>query len=159
MQVGIKLGVGAAAAVLAGSALSLGAVAGATEPPPNPGQQESVPAQPQPVQPEEGQGPGAIEVGPEGAAKALARLEQRNIQRAPWCHGRVAVQQLNVRSGPGTENPVVYKVVRNQPVNTDWGRIVREDGYLWVPLSNGRWLADYKLGDGNGKWYVRYTNC
>ncbi|TDB71747.1 hypothetical protein E1264_42280 [Actinomadura sp. KC216] len=160
MQVGIKLGVGAAAAVLAGSALSLGAVAGASEPPPNPGQQEeSVPAQPQPTQPEEGQGPGAIVVGPEGAAKALERLEKRDPRRAQWCHGRVAVSKLNVRSGPGTNHPVKYVVSSGQSINTDWSRIIRRHGYLWVPLSNNYWVADYKLGDGNGKWYIKYTNC
>ncbi|TMQ90114.1 hypothetical protein ETD83_36825 [Actinomadura soli] len=159
MQVGRKLGVGAAAAVLAGSALSLGAVAGASEPPPNPGQDESMPAQPQPTQQEEGQGPGAIVVGPEGAAKALERLQYANAQRAQWCHGTVQVTKLNVRSGPGTNYPVQYTVKKNQPVNTDWSRIVRRHGYLWVPLSNNYWLADYKLGDGNGKWYIKYTNC
>ncbi|TDD14440.1 hypothetical protein E1287_42745 [Actinomadura sp. KC06] len=158
MQVGIKVGVGAAAAVLAGSALGLGAVAGASEPPPNPGQEESVPAQPQPTQ-EEGQGPGAIVVGPEGAAKALGRLQLRNPQRAQWCHGTVVVSKLNVRTGPGTNYPVKYTIGRGQHVNTDWSRIIRRHGYLWVPLSNNYWLADYKLGDGNGKWYIKYTNC
>ncbi|MFI0368419.1 SH3 domain-containing protein [Actinomadura sp. 1N219] len=159
MQVGIKLGVGAAAAVLAGGALGLGAVAGASEPPPNPGQEESVPAQPQPVQEEEGQGPGAIVVGAEGAAKALERLENRDPRRAQWCHGTVAVQKLNVRSGPGTNYPVKYTIGHGKHVNTDWSRIIRRHGYLWVPLSNNYWLADYKLGNGNGKWYIKYTNC
>ncbi|GAA4229066.1 hypothetical protein GCM10022254_20680 [Actinomadura meridiana] len=179
MQVGVKLGVGVAAAVMAGSALSVGAVAGATEPPPNPGQEESIQQpgaqqeeaqgqdveeaegqeQAQPQGEEEGQGSGAIFVGAEGDAAALARLQYYKAQRARWCHGTVVVSTLNVRNGAGLEHQVVGKYHRGTHVTANWSSIVREDGYLWVRLSNGRWIADYILGNGNGKWYVKYSDC
>ena len=173
MQAGIKLGVGAAALALVGGALSAGAVAGAAEPPPAPVQDqsaplqpesvqhESMPTQPQPDQGEEGQGPGALIVGPEGAAKALDRLQYRNDQRARWCHGTVLPRDgLRVRTGPGTHYRIVGKLAQGTHVTTDWDSIQRHDGYLWVRLRGGsNWIADYKLGNGNGKWYVKYSDC
>ncbi|WP_147449453.1 hypothetical protein [Actinomadura pelletieri] len=70
------------------------------------------------------------------------------------------VSLLTVREGPG----LAYRKVgsglqRGKRVSTDWGGIVRKDGYLWAPLRGGNWIADYKLGDGNGKWYVKYASC
>ncbi|WUH96842.1 hypothetical protein OHR68_25155 [Spirillospora sp. NBC_00431] len=156
MQVGIKLGVGAAAVVLAGSALSVGAVAGASEPPPNPGVDESVPAQPQPTQDEEGYGPGAIYVGPEGAAKAMERLEHRDNARPRWCNGTVVVRGLRIRNGPGLRYKEVGELRYNAHITTDWNSTVKRDGYLWVPLhgTEHRWIADYKIDEK--KWYVKY---
>ncbi|TDC36495.1 SH3 domain-containing protein [Actinomadura sp. KC345] len=158
MHVGVKLGVNLAAVVLAGG--TLGGAAAASQPPPNPGQDEQGAAQPRPSQ-EEGHGPGGIEVGPEGAAKALERLKQRNEQRARWCHGRVLPSNgLNVRSGPGTGHKVVDTLEHGKHVTTNWSSIQRRDGYLWVRLRHSpHWIADYKIGHGNGKWYIDYRNC
>ena len=160
MHVGVKIGIGLAAAALAGGAVSGGAVASASQPPPVPGLQQQGIADPRPWQ-EEGHGPGAIHVGPEGAAKAMGRLEQRSFQRARWCHGTVLpLNGLNVRSGPGTGYPVVGALPRGAHVTTDWDTVQRRNGYLWVRLQRSRhWIADYKIGHGNGKWYVRYSNC
>lgn len=161
MELGVKLGAGLAAFVLAGSALSYGSVAGASQPPPQPGQDQSAQAQPDPMD-EEGHGPGAIIVGPEGAARAEARLQARANQQAPrYCNGTVLpANGLNVRTGPGTGYRVVGALGHGAHVTTDWNSIVRRDGYLWVRIRNSsHWIADYKLGNGNGKWYVRYSNC
>lgn len=182
MQAGAKLSVSLAATVLAGGALSLGAVAGAAQPPPNPGQDGSGNVQPRPPQEEEnqprppegegqprppqgeaeeGHGPGAIMVGPEGAAKAMERLRHRDDRRARWCHGKVLpVNGLNVRTGPGTGYRVVDALEHGTHVVTNWNSIQRRDGYLWVKLRYRKhWIADYKVGHGNGKWYVKYFNC
>ncbi|TDC87949.1 SH3 domain-containing protein [Actinomadura sp. 7K507] len=158
MHVGVKLGVNLAAVALAGGAL--GGVAAASQPPPNPGQDEQGTAQPRPSQ-EEGHGPGAIEVGPEGAAKALERLKERNAERARWCNGRVLPSNgLNVRNGPGTRYKVVDTLEHGKHVTTNWNSIQRRDGYLWVKLRHSsHWIADYKIGHGNGKWYIDYRNC
>jgi uncharacterized protein YgiM (DUF1202 family) len=150
MRIGTKVGAGLVAGVLATGTLSVAAAAEA-EPPPQPqaGQQE-----------EEGRGPGAIIVGPEGAAKAMGRLLVRDEQRVRWCHGTVLpADGLNVRSGPGTGYRKVGALARGTRVTTDWDTIQRRNGYLWVRMSPQRWIADYKLGNGNGKWYVRYSDC
>ena len=161
MHVGAKLGVSLAAVALAGGAL--GGTAAASQPPPQPGQDQPGAAQPQPSQ-EEGHGPGAIEVGAEGAAKAMERLKQQNKQRARWCHGRVLPSNgLNVRTGPGTGYHKAGALEHGTRVTTDWNSIQRRDGYLWVKLRHRHhrsyWIADYKIGHGNGKWYVKYHNC
>ncbi|WP_433477941.1 hypothetical protein ACQPZP_13410 [Spirillospora sp. CA-142024] len=158
MHVGMKLGMGLAATVLAGSTLSLGAVAGAAQPPPTPGR--GAPVRPAPPQDEEGHGPGAIEVGPDGAAAAMDRLLVRDEERTRWCRGRVLPQDgLNVRSGPGLGYPRVGVLEHGTWVRTDWDTIQRRDGYLWVRMSQRHWIADYKLGNGDGKWYVKYSDC
>jgi uncharacterized protein YgiM (DUF1202 family) len=160
MHVGIKFGVGLATTVLAGSALSLGAVAGATQPPPMPGQDAAGAVQPKPPHHEEGHGPGAIVVGPEGAAAAMSRLMVRDELRTRWCHGTVLpANGLNVRTGPGTQFAKVGALAHGTHVTTDWDTIQRRDGYLWVRMPDHRWIADYKLGNGNGKWYVKYSDC
>ncbi|MGP4027611.1 SH3 domain-containing protein [Actinomadura sp. 3N407] len=152
MHVGVKLGAGLAAAVLAGGTLSVGAVAAAGQPPPNP---ETA----QPPQEEEGHGPGAIMVGPKGAAQAMERLEQ-DRERSRWCHGVVLPENgLNVRTGPGLGYRKVTALEYGARVKTDWDTIQRRDGYLWVRMKPHRWIADYKIGHGNGKWYVKYSNC
>jgi hypothetical protein len=148
MRVGTKLGAGLAAGVLAWGTLSAGAAAEA-QPPPQPGQQE-----------EEGHGPGAIVVGPEGAAKAMDRLLTRDEERVRWCYGRVLpANGLNVRTGPGLGYTKVYALEHGTRVRTDWNTIQRRDGYLWVQMRHRRWIADYKLGNGTGKWYIKYYNC
>ncbi|MFB4310977.1 hypothetical protein [Actinomadura sp. GTD37] len=150
MRVGTKLGVGLVAGVLAGGALSVGAVAEA-QPPPQPQQQQ---------QEEEGHGPGAIVVGPEGAAKAMDRLINRDEERTRWCRGTVLpTDGLNVRTGPGVHYRKIGTLAHNAQVWTDWDTVQRRDGYLWVRTNQQHWIADYKLGNGNGKWYVRYSNC
>ncbi|TDD83235.1 hypothetical protein E1293_15170 [Actinomadura darangshiensis] len=160
MHVGMKLGVGLTATALIGSTLSLGAVAGAAQPPPKPGHDQSGPAKPRPPQDEEGHGPGAIVVGPEGAAAAMNRLLVRDEQRTRWCHGRVLpADGLNVRTGPGTGYEKVGALEHGTSVTTDWDTIQRRNGYLWVRMSHHHWIADYKLGNGNGKWYIKYDNC
>ncbi|WP_242901514.1 SH3 domain-containing protein [Actinomadura terrae] len=166
MDVGRRLGVGLAAVALAGTALTVGADAGASQPPPKPrgdaqaqneGQQQ---AEPPPQDEEEGQGPGAIEVGQEGDQQAMGRLLERDEQRVRLCRGTVVVSRLNVRSGPGTGYHRVGVLTRGTRVTTDWDTIQRRDGYLWVRLYHStHWIADYKTGDGNGKWYVRYSHC
>ncbi|HEY8479991.1 MAG TPA: SH3 domain-containing protein [Spirillospora sp.] len=160
MRKGVKIGIGFAAASLAAGALSGGAVAAASQPPPIPGVQQLGDADPRPWE-EEGHGPGAIYVGPKGAAKAMGRLHQRDHQRARWCNGKVLpLNGLNVRSGPGTGYRIIGALPRGRHVTTDWDSIERRDGYLWVKLSGDRgWIADYKIGNGNGKWYVGYSNC
>ncbi|MFG2086602.1 MULTISPECIES: SH3 domain-containing protein [unclassified Spirillospora] len=151
MHVGVKLGAGLAAAVLAGGTLSGGALAAAEQPPPNP---ENVQA-PQ----EEGRGPGAIMVGPKGAAEAMERLGQDRA-RSRWCHGKVLPENgLNVRTGPGLGYHKVTALEYGTRVRTDWDTIERRDGYLWVRMKPHRWIADYKIGHGNGKWYVKYFDC
>jgi hypothetical protein len=160
MHVGVKLGAALAGAVLAGT--PLGAAAGASEqPPPNPGQGGAQQAQPKPPRDaEEGHGPGAIKVGPEGAAKAMHRLMVRDELRQRWCHGRVLpTGGLNLREGPGLRYRVVRILKHDSQVTTDWDTVQRRDGYLWVRLPDKFWIADYKTGDGNGKWYVRYSDC
>ncbi|QKW34828.1 SH3 domain-containing protein [Actinomadura sp. NAK00032] len=148
MRVGTKLGAGLVAGVLAAGTLSV-ATAAEAEPPPQPGQQE-----------EEGHGPGAIVVGPEGAAKAMNRLLARDEERVRWCTGTVLpANGLNVRTGPGVGYTKVGALEHGTRVRTDWDTIQRRDGYLWVRMSRQRWIADYKLGNGNGKWYVRYSDC
>ncbi|SNR74429.1 SH3 domain-containing protein [Actinomadura mexicana] len=163
MHVGTKFGVVLVATTLAGSALGAGAVAGAA-PPPRPGQDGSATVQSDSPQEEEGHGPGAIEVGPEGAARAMHRLLIRDEQRVRLCDGVVLpADGLNVRTGPGTGYTKVGVVAKGSKVRTDWDSIQRRDGYLWVRLNATRWIADYKLGadDGAvaGKWYVNYSNC
>ncbi|MEU8117395.1 SH3 domain-containing protein [Spirillospora sp. NPDC049024] len=164
MHVRMKLGVAAAATALTGGALGLGATASAA-PPPVPGQNGSHAAHPSPSQPqEEGHGPGAIEVGPQGAAEAMNRLLARDGGRSHWCYGEVLPENgLNVRTGPSLDYPVVGVLARDSKVKTDWDTIERRDGYLWVMLTPHRWIADYKLGPDNGdtvgKWYVKYFNC
>ncbi|MFI0485916.1 hypothetical protein [Actinomadura sp. 9N215] len=166
MLVGERLGVAAAAAVLAGSVLSFGAVAGASEPPPEPGVDGAVPVQPQlpqeqeppqGAQEEEGQGSGGIYVGPEGHAKALERLQYRTNQRARWFCGEVVIGVLKTRKGPGKNYDEGRKLRRGAHVVTDWYSIVRNQGYLWVKLRNSDyWIADYNLT--KGKWYVKYAS-
>ncbi|MGI5203277.1 SH3 domain-containing protein [Spirillospora sp. CA-108201] len=163
MHVGTKLGVVLVATTLAGGALSAGAVAGAA-PPPAPGHDGSAAVQSQPPQEEEGHGPGAIEVGPEGAAAAMHRLLVRDEQRVRLCDGVVLpADGLNVRTGPGLGYAKVGVLAKGSKVRTDWDSIQRRDGYLWVRLNATRWIADYMLGadDGavRGKWYVKYSNC
>ncbi|TDC61874.1 hypothetical protein E1200_27740 [Actinomadura sp. GC306] len=159
MHVGVKLGVGVAAAALAGGVLG-GGTAAAAQSPPVPGAEKPSIADPRPSE-EEGHGPGAIHVGPEGAAKAMARLEDRDHVRVRWCVGTVLPQNgLNVRTGPGTNYAIVGTAARGSQVTTDWDTIQRRNGYLWVRLRNSNnWIADYKIGDGNGKWYIAYSNC
>ncbi|NEA29238.1 hypothetical protein [Actinomadura bangladeshensis] len=166
MRVRTKLGAGLVAGVLATGMMSAGAVAEA-EPPPQPGQpqQQEQPGQPQQEQQpgqqeEEGHGPGAIVVGPEGAAQAMGRLLNRDEERSRWCYGRVLpANGLNVRTGPGLHYHKVGALEHGTRVRTDWDTIQRRDGYLWVQMSHYRWIADYKVGNGNGKWYVKYYNC
>jgi hypothetical protein len=160
MHVGVKVGIGLATAALAGGALGGGAAA-AAQPPPVPGMEQQGTAEPQHWEEEEGHGPGAIHVGPAGAAKAEGRLEERDHVRARWCNGRVLpLNGLNVRTGPGTAYRVVGALARGTRVTTNWDTIQRRNGYLWVQLRNSsNWIADYKLGNGNGKWYVAYSNC
>ncbi|MEV4674614.1 MULTISPECIES: hypothetical protein [Actinomadura] len=149
MRVGTKVGAGLVASMLAAGTLSV-ATAAQAEPPPQPGQQQE----------EEGHGPGAIIVGPEGAAKAMDRLLSRDEERVHWCHGTVLPSDgLNVRTGPGLGYVKVGALAHGTHVRTDWDTIQRRDGYLWVRMSPQRWIADYKLGNGNGKWYVRYSDC
>ncbi|MGW2311986.1 SH3 domain-containing protein [Actinomadura luteofluorescens] len=162
MQIGTKLGVVLVATTLAGSALGAGAVAGAA-PPPAPGPDGSAAVQPGPPE-EEGHGPGAIEVGAEGAAAAMNRLLVRDEQRVRLCDGVVLpADGLNVRTGPGTGYAKVGVLAKGSKVRTDWDSIQRRDGYLWVRLNSTQWIADYMLGadDGaiRGKWYVNYSNC
>ncbi|MUN41900.1 SH3 domain-containing protein [Actinomadura litoris] len=174
MDVGRRLGTGLLAAALAGTALTVGTTgAGATQPPPHPrgdaqpqaqpqAQAQAQPqAEPQPEgEEEEGQGPGAIEVGPEGDQEAMGRLLERDEQRVRLCRGTVAVAHLNVRTGPGLRFHKVGSLAHGTRVTTDWDTIQRRDGYLWVRLYHStHWIADYKTGDGNGKWYVRYSHC
>ncbi|HEU5030147.1 MAG TPA: SH3 domain-containing protein [Spirillospora sp.] len=159
MHVGIKLGAGLAGAALAGTALGAGGAAGASEqPPPRPAHQ-GVQAKP-PRDAEEGHGPGAIKVGAKGAAKAMHRLMVRDELRQRWCHGRVLPSGgLNLREGPGLRYRVVRILKHGSQVTTDWDTVQRRDGYLWVRLPDKFWIADYKTGDGNGKWYIRYSDC
>ncbi|NKZ05901.1 SH3 domain-containing protein [Actinomadura latina] len=153
MRVRTKLGAGLVAGVLAGGMLSVGAVAEA-EPPPQPDQQQGQ------QQEEEGHGPGAIVVGPEGAAKAMDRLLNRDEERSRWCQGTVLpANGLNVRTGPGIHYQKIGALEHGTRVWTDWDTIQRRDGYLWVRTNHHHWIADYKLGNGNGKWYIRYYNC
>jgi hypothetical protein len=162
MHVGVKLGVALATTALAGTTLSAGAAAGASEqPPPNPGQGGSQSVQPRPPHDgEEGHGPGAIKVGKKGAARAMHRLMVRDELRQHWCHGRVLPRDgLNLREGPGLRFHVVRVLKHNSQVTTDWDTVQRRDGYLWVRLPDKFWIADYKLGDGNGKWYIKYSDC
>lgn len=158
MHVGVKIGIGLASAALAGGVVSGGAAA-ASQPPPVPGMEQQGFTDPRPWE-EEGHGPGAIHVGPAGAAKAMARLHQRDSQRARWCNGTVLpANGLNVRTGPGTGYRIVGALPRGAHVTTNWDSIERRNGYLWVKLRQGHWIADYKVGNGNGKWYIRYSNC
>jgi len=40
-----------------------------------------------------------------------------------------------------------------------WSSIQRRNGHLWVKSRNGHTrIADYKIGHGNGKLYVKYGN-
>ncbi|GGT50101.1 SH3 domain-containing protein [Actinomadura citrea] len=161
MHVGRKLGVVLVATTLAGGALSAGAVAGAA-PPPRPEGSAAVQANP-PLE-EEGHGPGAIEVGPEGAALAMNRLLVRDEQRVRLCDGVVLpADGLNVRTGPGLGYTRVGVLAKDSRVRTDWDSVQRRDGYLWVRLNATHWIADYKLGADTGavvgKWYVKYSNC
>jgi uncharacterized protein YgiM (DUF1202 family) len=151
MRVRTKLGAGLVAGMLATGVLSAGAVAEAQPPPqPQPGQQQE----------EEGHGPGAIVVGPEGAAQAMGRLIDRDEERVRLCYGVVLPRDgLNVRTGPGLGYRKIGALRYGTRVRTDWDTIQRRDGYLWVRMSAHRWIADYKVGNGNGKWYVRYSNC
>ncbi|MEV4004160.1 SH3 domain-containing protein [Actinomadura sp. NPDC049753] len=157
MHVGTKLGVVLVATTLVSGALS--AVAGAA-PPPVPGQDGSAAVQHE----EEGHGPGAIEVGPEGAARAMNRLLVRDEERVRLCDGVVLpADGLNVRTGPGVGYKKVGVLAKGSKVRTDWDSIQRRDGFLWVRLNATQWIADYMLGadDGavRGKWYVNYSNC
>lgn len=163
MHVGTKLGVVLVATTLVGGALGTGAVAGAA-PPPAPGRDGSAAVQSDPPHEEEGHGPGAIEVGPEGAAAAMHRLLVRDEQRVRLCDGVVLpADGLNVRTGPGLGYAKVGVLAKGSKVRTDWDSIQRRDGYLWVRLNATQWIADYMLGadDGavRGKWYVKYSNC
>jgi hypothetical protein len=146
MHVGVKFGVSLAMTALAATAFGVGAVAGAAQPP-GPGQ-------------EEGHGPGAIVVRGTDAARAAHRINAYDL-RARWCHGRVAVRTLNVRSGPGTGHTRVGAVHSGHHIYVNWDTLTRNNGYDWVRLSAdpARWIADYKLGNGNGKWYVKYSDC
>ncbi|WP_131739966.1 SH3 domain-containing protein [Actinomadura roseirufa] len=159
MHVGVKVSASLLAAV-AGTALSLGPVAGAAEPPPSTDQTQQNAPDPRP-QDEEGHGPGAIEVEGADAARALDRLNDQGKLRVRLCHGVVLPSDgLNVRSGPGTGFRIVGVLPHNARVTTDWDTIQRRNGYLWVRLENsGNWIADYKVGNGNGKWYVGYSDC
>ncbi|WP_141577465.1 SH3 domain-containing protein [Actinomadura sp. WMMA1423] len=168
MHIRTKLGVVLAAAALSGSAIGAGAEAGSVAsaaPPPAPGHAGPAAAKPAPPPDEEGHGPGAIEVGPAGAAKAMHRLLVRNKHRVHWCSGVVLpADGLNVRTGPGTGYPVVGVLAKDSKIWTDWDSIQRRNGYLWVRLNSpNRWIADYKLGADTGavvgKWYVKYSNC
>lgn len=50
---------------------------------------------------------------------------------------------LNIRSAPGLENAVVGGAYEDGYVDTGEG-VVYEDGYAWVPVSSGGWVAsDY----------------
>lgn len=146
MHAGVKLGVSLAMTAFAATAFGGGAVAGAAQPP-GPGQ-------------EEGQGPGAIVVHGADAAKAEHRINDF-AQRDRLCHGRVAVRTLNVRDGAGTSHKIVGTLHSGNRVTANWDTLTRNNGYDWVRLSASpaRWIADYKLGNGNGKWYVRYSDC
>ena len=63
-------------------------------------------------------------------------------------------------SGRGRNGyPVVGALPRGAHVTTHRDSIQRWNGYLWVRLRQQHWIADYKIGHGNGKWYVRYSNC
>lgn len=158
MRVRTKLGAGLVAGVLATGVLSAGAVAEA-QPPPQPAQSAQQPAQ-SAQQDEEGHGPGSIVVGPEGAAQAMGRLRHRDEARVRLCHGTVLpADGLNVRTGPGLGYRKVGALEHGARVRTDWDTIQRRDGYLWVRMSPNRWIADYKVGNGNGKWYVKYSDC
>ncbi|MBO2464345.1 SH3 domain-containing protein [Actinomadura violacea] len=155
MHVGIKVGAGLVGVVLGGTALGAGGAASAGEqPPPRPAQVKP------PHGGEEGHGPGAIKVGAKGAAQAMHRLMVRDELRQRWCHGRVLPSDgLNLREGPGVRYRVVRILKHDSQVTTDWDTVQRRDGYLWVRLPDKFWIADYKTGNGNGKWYIGYSDC
>ncbi|QXJ24940.1 hypothetical protein AGRA3207_006359 [Actinomadura graeca] len=165
MRAAGTLGTGLIAAVVTGTVLGAGVSAGASQPPPKPRHDEqnitqpAEPAEPTPEAEEEGEGPGALEVGQEGAQAALNRLLDQDEQRARWCRGTVVVRRLNVRSAPWVDHNKVGHLRKGDHVVTNWRSIKRSGGYLWVKLHNGNWIADYKIGNGSGKWYVRYHNC
>lgn len=172
MRVRVRGGAAVAGVALAGTALSGGgAVAGAAERQQllRPAQGGALPVQQQAAQDvrakpprdaEEGHGTGGIKVGRKGAAKAMHRLMVRDELRQRWCHGRVLPSGgLNLREGPGLQYKVVRILPHNSQVTTDWDTVQRRDGYLWVRLPDRFWIADYKTGDGDGKWYVRYSDC
>ncbi|MDL4776502.1 MULTISPECIES: SH3 domain-containing protein [Thermomonosporaceae] len=163
MQVATKIGMGAVFTALAGT--TLGFSAANADVPPAPPQvaqgMENAPAgqQGEPAPAAEEEAIGGIEVGPEGAAAATNRLLQRTDIDARWCTGRVVARGLNTRSGPGTNFARTGGLPFHAVVQTNWSSIVRNQGYLWVKLRNGNWVADYKLGNGNGKWYILYNSC
>lgn len=130
----------------------------------DPAAQGAMPGEPPADMPGEALGEaGGIDVGADGAAKALGRPEEKAAQAgkaAPrWCNGKVAVQWLRVRKGPNGHSPHVRWLKRGTAVTTDWNAISRRGGYTWVRIKGGNYLADYKNGNGNGKWYVKYSNC
>lgn len=144
MQLRGKLGVGLVMTALAATTFGGGAVAGAAQPA-GPGH-------------DEGRGRGAIVVRGNDAARAEHRIQAYAL-RARRCHGTVVVRSLNVRNGAGASHPVVGTLHSGNRIYVDWDTLTRNNGYDWVRLSAGRWIADYKLGNGNGKWYVRYSDC
>lgn len=78
--------------------------------------------------------------------------------KAPrWCPGRVAVNALNVRSGPGLKYRVVGSLSRGDWVTTDLNTAQQVDGYRWVKRANGTWIADRVVA--TKKWYVTYEEC
>lgn len=78
--------------------------------------------------------------------------------RAPrWCPGKVAVAELNVRSGPGLKYRIVDSLFRGNRVTTDLNTARRVDGYRWVKRDDGTWIADYVYA--TKKWYVTYQEC
>jgi uncharacterized protein YgiM (DUF1202 family) len=101
-----------------------------------------------------------VSVRGKDAARAAQRIDARNL-RDRWCHGTAAVRTLNVRDGAGTGHTSVGALHSGDRIYVNWDTLTRNNGYDRVRLSDNpaRWIADYKLGDGNGKWYVKYSDC
>ena len=53
----------------------------------------------------------------------------------------------NVRSGPGTRYEKLYHLGRGREVDTNGERVYNDaDGYDWVQLEDGGWVAAHLLG-------------
>ena len=53
----------------------------------------------------------------------------------------------NIRSGPGTRYEKLYHLGRGREVDTNGERVYNDaDGYDWVQLDDGGWVAAHLLG-------------